>query len=54
MCKFFFVKDFSATTWPRILKFGTNTGYDKLYRVLKNQSHIAYQSLCLPIFLSFQ
>ena len=33
---FFSVKDFSATTWPRILKFGTNVRYDKLYCVLKN------------------
>ena len=28
VCKlFFFVKDFSATTWVRILKFGTRLGY---------------------------
>ena len=39
---------------PRILKFGTNIGYDKLYCVLKNQPHMAYQSLYLSIFLSFQ
>ena len=51
---FFFVKDFSGTTVPRILKFGTNIGYDKLYCVLKNQPHMAYQSLYLSIFLSFQ
>ena len=37
---------------PRILKFGTNIGYDKLYCVLKNQPHLAYQSLYLSIFLS--
>ena len=37
---------------PRILKFGTNIGYDKLYCVLKNQPHMAYQSLYLSIFLS--
>ena len=36
---------------PRILKFGTNIGYDKLYCVLKNQPHMAYQSLYLSIFL---
>ena len=30
---FFFVKDFSGTTVPRILKFGTKIGYDKLYCV---------------------
>ena len=39
---------------PRILKFGTNIGYNKVYRVLKNQPHMAYQSLYLSIFLSFQ
>ena len=38
-----FVKDFSGTTWPRILKFGTKLGNDKLYCVTKNQPHIAYQ-----------
>ena len=36
----------------RILKFGTNIGYDKLYCVLKNQPHMAYQSFYLSIFLS--
>ena len=31
VCVFtFFVKDFSGTTVPRILKFGTIIGYDKL------------------------
>ena len=55
MCvNFFFVKDFSGTTVPRILKSGTNIGYDKLYCVLKNEPHMAYQSLYLSIFLSFQ
>ena len=49
-----FVKDFSGTARPRILKFGTNIRYDRLYCVLKNQPHIAYQSLYLSIFLSFQ
>ena len=51
---FFFVKDFSGTTVPRILKFGTNIGYDKLYYVLKDQPHMAYQSLYLSTILSFQ
>ena len=51
---FFSVKDFSETTWLRILKFGTNIGYDKLYCVRKNQPHIAYQFLYLSIFLSLQ
>ena len=47
---FFFVKDFSGTTVPRILKFGTHIGYDKLYCVLKDLPHMAYQSLYLSIF----
>ena len=53
---FFFVKDFSGTTVPRILKFGTIIGYDipELYCVRKNQPHMAYQHLYLSIFLSFQ
>ena len=38
---FFFVKDFSATTWVRILKFGTRLDSDKLYCVTKEQPHIA-------------
>ena len=37
----------------RILKFGTNIGYDKLYSVIKNQSHMDYQFHYLSIFLSF-
>ena len=50
VCSLFFVKDFSGTTVPRILKFGTIIGYC----VRKNQPHMAYQSLYLSIFLSFQ
>ena len=38
----------------RILKFGTNIGYDKLYCVIKNQPNRAYQFLYLFIYLSFQ
>ena len=49
-----FVKDFSATTWVRILKFGTKLDSDELYCVTKEQPHIAYQSLYLSIFLSLQ
>ena len=49
-----FVKDFAGTSCPRIMKFGTNIMYDRLYCVLKNQPHMAYQSLYLSIFLSFQ
>ena len=51
---FFFVKDFSATTWVRILKFCTKLDSDELYCVTKEQPHIAYQSLYLFIFLSLQ
>ena len=51
---FFSVKDFSATTWVRILKFGTKLDSDELYCVTKEQPHIAYQSLYLFIFLSLQ
>ena len=51
---FFSVKDFSATTWVRILKFGTKLDNDELYCVTKKQLHIAYQSLYLLIFLSLQ
>ena len=52
---FFSVKDFSATTWVRILKFGTKLDSDELYCVTKKkQLHIAYQSLYLFIFLSLQ
>ena len=47
------VKDFSGTTAPRILKFGTNVGYDLLYCVKENP-HAAYHSLYLSIFLSLQ
>ena len=55
VCKlFFFVKDFSATTWVRILKFGTRLDSDELYCVTKEQPHIAYRSLYLFIFLSLQ
>ena len=43
----FFVKYFSGTLCPRILKFGTGIRYDRLYCVVKNQPH-------LSIFLSFQ
>ena len=51
---FFSVKDFSATTYVRILKFCTKLDSDELYCVTKEQPHIAYQSLYLFIFLSLQ
>ena len=42
VCKLFFVIDFSATTWVRVLKFGTKLDSDELYCVTKAQPHIAY------------
>ena len=50
----FSVKDFSAATWVRTLKFGIKLDSDTLYCVIKEQQHIAYQSLYLFIFLSLQ
>ena len=50
VCKLFSVKDFSATNWVRVLKFGTRLDSDELYCVTKEQPHIAYQSLYLFIF----
>ena len=46
------VEDFSGTTARRILKFGTNVGYDLLYCVKENQHAASYHSLYLSIFLS--
>ena len=48
------VKDFSRTTAPRILKFGTNVGYDLLHCVREKQPPDAYHFLYLFIFLSLQ
>ena len=49
----FSVKDFSATTWVRILKLGAMLDRDELYCITKN-SHILLKSLYLFIFLSLQ
>ena len=46
---YFSVKDFSATTWVRILKFGKRLDSDELYCVTKN-SHIFHIS---PFICSF-
>ena len=54
LSQFFSVKDFSATSLVRILKFGTKLDSDKLYCVTKEQPHIAYQSLYFFIFLSLK
>ena len=48
------VNDFSGTTVPRILKFGTIVGYDLLYCVKENQHAAAYHSTYLSIFFSLQ
>ena len=47
---FFSVKDFSATTWARILKFGTKLHSDKLYCVTKKT---ATYCLSVSLFLHF-
>ena len=44
------VKDFSGTTVPRILKFGTNFGYDLLYCVKESQHAANYYFLICPFF----
>ena len=51
---FFPVKDFSATTWVRILKFGSKLDSDELYCVTKKNSHILLISpfICSFFFLS--
>ena len=54
ICRGICVKDFSGTTAPRILKFGTNVGYGLLYCVKESQHAVAYHSHYLSIFLSFQ
>ena len=48
------VKDYSGTIVRRILKFGSNVGYDLLYYVKENQCAAAYHSPYLSIFLSLQ
>ena len=54
VCKLFSVKDFSAATWVRILKFSTKLHSDELYCVTrKKQPHIAYQSLFCSFFFLF-
>ena len=44
------VKDFSGTTVPRILTFGSNVGCDLLYCVKENQPAAAYHCLICPFF----
>ena len=54
VCKLFFsVKDFSASTWVKILKFGAKLDSDELYCVTKEQPHIAHSPfICSFFFLS--
>ena len=47
---FFSVKNFSATTWVRILKFGTKLDSDELYCVAKKTA--TYCS-SVPLFIHF-
>ena len=50
VCKLFFsVKDFSATTLVRNLKFGTKLGSDELYCVTKKATYC----LSIPLFVHF-
>ena len=46
------VKDFLETAAPRILKLGSNIGYDYLYCVREIQHSHVCRSLYLPIFSS--
>ena len=48
---FFSVKDFSATTWVRILKFGTKLDSDEMYCVTKKKT--ATYCLSVPLFVHF-
>ena len=43
------MKDFSAPTWVRILKFGTKFDNDELYCVTKNSNIL----LISPVFVHF-
>ena len=52
VCKLYFVKDFSATTWVRNLKFGTKLHSDELYCVTK-KPHVAYQYVFCSFFFLF-
>ena len=46
---FYSVKDFSDTTWVRILKFGTKLDSDELYCVTKTATYC----LSVPLFVDF-
>ena len=51
VCKLFCVKDFSATTWVRILKFYAKLDSDELYCVTKKNP--ATYCLSVPLFVHF-
>ena len=44
------VKDFSGTTAPRILKFGTNVGYDSLFVLKKISMLLLIIPFICPLF----
>ena len=46
---FFSIKDFSATTWVRILEFGTKLDSDELYCVTKTATDCS----SVPLFVHF-
>ena len=50
----FFIKEFSGTTAPRILKFLINIGYSFLYHVRENQHPHAYYLFICHFFIFLQ
>ena len=50
MSREYFVKDCTGTTKPRMMKFDTNLGYDKLYCVSENQPPPLSISFICPFF----
>ena len=48
------VKDYTGTTAPRVLKFGTNIGYNYLYCIRDIQHPHFYHSLCPFFFLQIK
>ena len=52
VCKLFSVKDFSATTWVRVLKFGKKLDSDELFWVAKKKKTATY-CLSVPLFVHF-
>ena len=50
VCKLFSVKDFSATTLVRILKFSTKLGSDELYCVTKTVTYCFLSQISRLLF----